>query len=76
VDLLKDNVDQYLFTSTRAVYTDFTQDVMDEDAPVGPKDIPESEWDGYGPNKVLAERVVQIWRPDTDYASTGYRRSG
>jgi 2'-hydroxyisoflavone reductase len=59
VDLLKDNVDQYLFTSTRAVYTDFTQDVMDEDAPVGPKDIPESEWDGYGPNKVLAERVVQ-----------------
>jgi 2'-hydroxyisoflavone reductase len=32
---------------------------MDEDAPVGPDDIPESEWDGYGPNKVLAERVVQ-----------------
>ena len=58
VDLLKDNVDQYLFTSTRSVYTDFTQDVMDEDAPVGPKDIPESEWDGYGPNKVLAERAV------------------
>jgi hypothetical protein len=59
VDLLEDNVDQYLFTSTRSVYTDFTQDVMDEDAPVGPKDIPESEWEGYGPNKVLAERVVQ-----------------
>ena len=59
VDLLKDNVDQYLFTSTRSVYTDFTQDVMDEDAPVGPKDIPESEWHGYGPNKVLAERAVQ-----------------
>jgi 2'-hydroxyisoflavone reductase len=59
VDLLKDACDQYLFTSTRSVYTDFTQDVMDEDAPVGPKDIPESEWDGYGPNKVLAEREVQ-----------------
>ncbi len=59
VDLLKDNVDQYLFTSTRGVYTDFTQNVMDEDAPVGPQDIPESEWSGYGPNKVLAERVVQ-----------------
>jgi len=33
VDLLKDACDQYLFTSTRSVYTDFTQDVMDEDAP-------------------------------------------
>lgn len=59
VDLLKDACDQYLFTSTRSVYTDFTHDVMDEDAPVGPKDLPESEWDGYGPNKVLAERAVQ-----------------
>ena len=59
VKLLKNACDQYLFTSTRSVYTDFTQAVMDEDAPVGPKDIPESEWDGYGPNKVLAERAVQ-----------------
>jgi len=59
VDLLKDACDQYLFTSTRSVYTDFTASVMDEDAPVGPAGIPESEWQGYGPNKVLAERVVQ-----------------
>ena len=59
VGLLKDATDQYLFTSTRAVYTDFTAEVMNEDAPLGPKDIPESEWDGYGPNKVLAERVVE-----------------
>ena len=59
VELLKNACDQYLFTSTRAVYTDFTQAVMDEDAPFGPRDIPESEWDGYGPNKVLAERIVQ-----------------
>lgn len=59
VKLLKDACDQYLFTSTRSVYTDFTQAVMDENAPVGPKDLPESEWDGYGPNKVLAERAVQ-----------------
>ena len=59
VGLLAGSVDQYLFTSTRAVYTDFTADVMDEDAPVGPKDIPEDQWDGYGPNKVLAERIVQ-----------------
>ncbi|MGI9629187.1 MAG: NAD-dependent epimerase/dehydratase family protein [Longimicrobiales bacterium] len=59
VDLLAGAVDQYLFTSTRAVYTDFTADVMDEDAPVGPKDLPEDQWDGYGPNKVLAERIVE-----------------
>lgn len=59
VNLLKNACDQYLFTSTRSVYTEYTQAVMDEDAPVGPKDIPEAEWDGYGPNKVLAERIVQ-----------------
>lgn len=59
VALLKDACDQYLFTSTRSVYTDFTRTVMDEDAPLGPKDIPEAQWDGYGPNKVLAERLVQ-----------------
>ena len=59
VELLKDACEQYLFTSTRSVYHDFTAAVMDEDAPVGPQEIPESEWDGYGPNKVLAERAVQ-----------------
>ena len=59
VGLLRDAADQYLFTSTRAVYTDFTAEVMNEDAPLGPDDIPESQWDGYGPNKVLAERVVE-----------------
>lgn len=59
VDLLKGATGQYLFTSTRAVYTDYAHPVMDEDAPVGPANIPESEWEGYGPDKVLAERVVQ-----------------
>ena len=59
VDLLKGATDQYLFTSTRAVYTDFTAAVMDEDAPIGPTDLPESEWTAYGPAKVLAERVVE-----------------
>jgi 2'-hydroxyisoflavone reductase len=58
VDLLKDACDQYLFTSTRSVYEEFTAAVMDEDAPVGPRNLPESEWQGYGPMKVLAERVV------------------
>lgn len=59
VDLLQNACDQYLFTSTRAVYTDFTAAVMDEDAPAGPQDLPETEWSGYGPNKALAERIVQ-----------------
>ncbi len=59
VTLLKDATDQYLFTSTRVVYTDFTADVMDEDAPIGPADLPESEWTAYGPAKVLAEREVE-----------------
>ena len=59
VDLLKDATGQYLFTSTRAVYHDFTAAVMNEDAPLGPREIPERDWVGYGPNKVLAERVVQ-----------------
>ncbi|RLA28615.1 MAG: epimerase [Gammaproteobacteria bacterium] len=59
VGLLEDACDQYLFTSTRSVYHDYTATVMDEDAPVGPQDLPEAEWEGYGPNKVLAERVVQ-----------------
>ncbi len=59
VDLLKDSVGQYLFTSTRAVYRDFTAPVMNEDAPLGPADIPEAEWEGYGPLKVLAERAVE-----------------
>ena len=58
VDLLAGSVDQYLFTSTRAVYRDFTADVMDEDATLGP-DLPEDQWEGYGPMKVLAERVVE-----------------
>ena len=59
VKLLNGACDQYLFTSTRSVYTDYTQPEMNEDAPVGPTDIPEAEWEGYGPNKVLAERLVQ-----------------
>lgn len=59
VDLLKNNCDQYLFTSTRSVYHDYTAARMDEDVALGPREIPESEWTGYGPNKVLAERVVQ-----------------
>jgi 2'-hydroxyisoflavone reductase len=56
--LLADSAGHYLFTSTRAVYTDFTHPVMDEDAPIG-LPIPEEEWSGYGPLKALAEGEVQ-----------------
>ena len=59
VDMLKDATDQYLFTSTRAVYYDFSAAVMNEDQPLGPRGTPERDWVGYGPNKVLAERVVR-----------------
>jgi hypothetical protein len=62
-ELLRDSVGQYLFTSTRAVYQDFTVH-MDEDAPVGTRGVPESRWEGYGPLKALAEREVRRVFPD------------
>ena len=58
-EILKDSVGQYLFTSTRGVYMDYTRTPMDEDAPVGPPGVPEEEWEGYGPMKALAEREVR-----------------
>ncbi|MEX2529905.1 MAG: NAD-dependent epimerase/dehydratase family protein [Gemmatimonadota bacterium] len=61
--LLAGNADQYIFTSTRAVYADFTHDPMDEDAPLGIPDVPESEWTGYGPLKALAEQEVRAAFP-------------
>jgi 2'-hydroxyisoflavone reductase len=57
--LLRDAVGHYVFTSTRGVYRDFTPARMDEDAPLGMRDVPASEWTGYGPLKALAEREVQ-----------------
>jgi 2'-hydroxyisoflavone reductase len=57
--LLRDAVGHYIFTSTRAVYADFTPDRMDEDAPLGIHGVPEDQWTGYGPLKALAEREVQ-----------------
>ncbi|MEX2610512.1 MAG: NAD-dependent epimerase/dehydratase family protein [Gemmatimonadota bacterium] len=58
-ELLRDSVGQYLFTSTRAVYRDFTPAHVDEDAPVGMRGVPDTEWTGYGPEKALAEREVR-----------------
>ncbi len=62
--LLRDSADQYLFTSTRAVYSDYTHPTMDEDAPIGVPGVPEEEWSGYGPLKALAEGVVEEAFPD------------
>jgi 2'-hydroxyisoflavone reductase len=59
VQLLRDSVARYVFTSTRAVYAGFTTSPMDEDAPLGMSGVPETEWTGYGPLKALAEREVQ-----------------
>jgi 2'-hydroxyisoflavone reductase len=58
-ELLQDSVGQYLLTSTRAVYRDFTPAHVDEDSPLGMRGVPDSEWTGYGPLKALAEREVQ-----------------
>ena len=63
-ELLRGAARQYIFTSTRAVYTDYTDPVMDEDAPIGIPGVPEEEWTGYGPLKAAAERVVREAFPD------------
>ncbi len=60
--LLKDTVDRYLFTSTRSVYSDFSEIGMNEDGPV--HDVQQSmvdrnERQPYGPEKVLSEREVR-----------------
>jgi 2'-hydroxyisoflavone reductase len=57
--LLRDSVGTYLFTSTRAVYRDFTPAHVDEDSPLGMRGVPDTEWTGYGPLKALAEREVR-----------------
>lgn len=62
--LLRGRARQYVFTSTRAVYADFTHSTMDEDAPIGIPGVPEEEWTGYGPLKALAEREVAESFPD------------
>jgi 2'-hydroxyisoflavone reductase len=58
-ELLRDRAGQYLFTSTRAVYRDFTPDHVDEDSPLGMRGVEPSAWTGYGPLKALAERELR-----------------
>jgi 2'-hydroxyisoflavone reductase len=62
--LLAGSVGQYLFTSTRGAYADYTHPTMDESAPLGIRGVPEEEWTGYGPLKARAEREVEAAFPD------------
>jgi 2'-hydroxyisoflavone reductase len=62
--LLRGNVGQYLFTSTRGVYTNFTPARVDEDAPIGMAGLPPEQWTGYGPLKAAAELELRRILPD------------
>lgn len=60
-ELLADSVERYLFVSTISVYASLEEPGMDETAPVGRLDNPDTETvDGetYGPLKALCEQVV------------------
>jgi len=59
-DILKDNVDTYLFNSTLGVAKDFSRRGINEDDPVATTDTPDKE-DGslYGPLKALCEDVTR-----------------
>src|SRR5437588_5902223 len=71
--ILKDNVDRYMFISTISVYADTGQGV-DETAPLAKYDGPEpyketieavkaSGYKTYGPLKALSEKEVEKWFP-------------
>src|SRR5947208_4527574 len=71
--ILKDNVDRYMFISTISVYADTGQGV-DETAPLAKYDGPEpyketieavkaSGYKTYGPLKVLSEKEAEKWFP-------------
>lgn len=59
-DILKDNVDTYLFNSTLSVHASFAKRGLNEDDPVATTDTPDKE-DGslYGPLKALCEDVTR-----------------
>ena len=59
-DILKGNVDTYLFTSTLSVHESFSKRGLNEDDPVGTTDTPDLEdMSLYGPLKALSEQVAR-----------------
>lgn len=61
--LLRDSVEQYLFVSTQSVYADRSIVDQDESGAVGRTDLPEEEWNGYGPLKALCEQELNRAMP-------------
>jgi 2'-hydroxyisoflavone reductase len=73
-EILKGNVDRYVFISTISVYSDYSKPGMDEAGPLakytGPDAMKEtvatlraSNYGLYGPLKVLSEAEVEKWFP-------------
>src|SRR5262245_26031555 len=73
--ILKGNVDRYVFISTTSVYSDNTKPGMDEDGPLGVYQGPDPMKETietlranmqrlYAPLKVVSERETQKWFPD------------
>jgi nucleoside-diphosphate-sugar epimerase len=73
-EILKGNVDRYVFISTISVYADTTKPGMDETAPLAKYDgadamketrdtVVASKFTLYGPLKALSEREVEKWFP-------------
>ena len=76
-EILKGNVDRYVFISTISVYADDAKPGMDETAPVAKYDgtdamketrdtVIASKFALYGPLKALSEKEVEKWFPGKD----------
>ena len=66
MEVLKDNIKQYLLVSTISVYADWSKVGMDESAPVGTIDDPTTEeitGTSYGPLKALCEQAAEKHMP-------------
>ena len=72
--VLKGNVDRYVFTSTISVYADYPATGVDENGPLGKYDGPDpyketleamkaGGFRTYGPLKVLSEKEAEKWFP-------------
>lgn len=65
-ELLKNNVDKYVFISTAMVYADMSQPNIKESAPLATMEdetVEEIRGDTYAPLKVLCEKVVKEYYP-------------